>query len=300
MAEQPPDIVPAPPTVDPPDLTDIPPYELTSGFVQAYLFCVANEAMRLEKARQELLLSWFPATAGATLSFFERILGLAVNPPGMTTTDRQNVILAYMQAIKTQGEAAAWYAAMTAFIRGPWTYTVDYAHYNVDITVAFSAAVPVPTGLAAVPSTGGGTLPAGDWQYAVTAVTAFGETLPCAPVSATLGAPGEVALTWTANPAGPTTGYNVYRQAIPADSGVFGGGGSFGGTGTFGGTDDNTGFYLIGSTTTATALTDTGLPAGSKLAPGIDSSAAPTGQAILAFARRITPAHLGLEVTNSG
>lgn len=67
-----------------------------------------------------------------------------------------------------------------------------------------------PTNVVATPSGTGGTLAAGTYYYKVTALDAYGQTLPSAEASAvTTGATSSVALTWTA-----VTGavsYRIYR-----------------------------------------------------------------------------------------
>ncbi len=84
------------------------------------------------------------------------------------------------------------------------------------------------------PNAAGGTLAAGTYSYVITAATAYGESEPSLPQSATVGAGGSVTLSWpdatngtgTAGNAGPTLadleaeftggtgfwGYNIYRE----------------------------------------------------------------------------------------
>jgi len=95
----------------------------------------------------------------------------------------------------------------------------DLAVYRATALDDWNAGLDAPLNLAAVPSGAGGTLVAGaTYGYAVTAVTAQGETLPTATVDAVIPAgadTGSVELTWAApaaqQGAGAVTGYRVYR-----------------------------------------------------------------------------------------
>lgn len=74
--------------------------------------------------------------------------------------------------------------------------------------------VSIPLGhpylVSATPSTSAGTLPAGTYYYVITALDGVGgETIASNELSATLGATGEIALTWNVVP--NTFAYNVYR-----------------------------------------------------------------------------------------
>ncbi|HWF25168.1 MAG TPA: hypothetical protein VG275_06965 [Solirubrobacteraceae bacterium] len=101
-----------------------------------------------------------------------------------------------------------------------WTRGITYApenHYAVenrsgyDGTSVDEQALPAPTGLAGVPSTGGGTLTAGAKAYQVTAVNANGETTALAAITVTTtGTTGSVALSW--NPTADGVTYKVYGR----------------------------------------------------------------------------------------
>lgn len=148
MPQYPPDLVLSPPSVFPPLLEGLPEYEQASRFVQAYLRTVGAELQLLEQARQELLLSWFPATADTTLVFWEQMLGLSVNPATLTVAQRQQTILAFMQAIKSQGEGFTWEMLMAALMGAPpgtgvWSYRehdpadgTSPAAYVIEILIA--------------------------------------------------------------------------------------------------------------------------------------------------------------------
>jgi len=68
-----------------------------------------------------------------------------------------------------------------------------------------------PGTLVATPATTGGTLPAADYSYDVTAIAPDGESVSAGADATTTGTTGKVTLTWT-HPAGETGGYKVYRD----------------------------------------------------------------------------------------
>lgn len=255
-------------------IDDLPPYEQQSTDVQGFLTAVGNELARVEQGRQEVILNYFPATADTLLGLFEQTLGIPVEPPSLTLAQRQQAVLAYMQGLKQGGSGLEWEAAITRVAGTGWTYMENTpSAYEVEILLPFTSPATVPAGLATTPSTSSGTLPAHTYFYAVTAVTAYGETLPCAAVTAVLSGTGRVLLSWTAEGA-PATGYNVYRAVS---------GGS--------------GFFLL-TTVTASNYTDNGSATITTTPPPIsDSSGSPRSHTILLLARRYTPAHLALIVS---
>jgi hypothetical protein len=270
------------PDVDNPVLDGLPEYELQSTFVQRYLLALANELQRIEQVRQELIENFFPATADALLVFFEQMLMLPVNPPGVTLAVRQQTVLSFMQSLKTQGTGLEWEAVMNSLLGSSWTYEEhDPANpsspppYRVLIRIPYSPSVGAPVGLTGTPVTGTGALAGDEYFYAVTARTPWGETVPSTPLSVTLSATGEVELSWTAT-GSPTVGYSIYRGAEPVV------------------------LYALGTSSIA-SFTDNGSVAPtSSLAPMTDTSAAPTTGTALALARAITPAHIEIDIGFTG
>lgn len=106
-----------------------------------------------------------------------------------------------------------------------WTRGLSYApenHYAAvardpcDFTTVDEPALAAPTGLALQASTAAGTLPAGTYNYQVTAVDSNGETTALASTQIITGSTGEVILTWnkgvaTSPPSDPVT-YKVYGR----------------------------------------------------------------------------------------
>lgn len=102
------------------------------------------------------------------------------------------------------------------------------------------------TGLAATPSTSGGTLAAGSSYYGVTAKLPGAETVTCAAVQAVItGSTGSVALAWS--PFDGAIGYYIYR-----------------------GTAANALNTLVAEIGSATTYTDTGSAGSAKVAPAND------------------------------
>lgn len=73
-----------------------------------------------------------------------------------------------------------------------------------------------PAAPTVTPDTSGGTLPAGTYGYIITALSGTGETLPGGEATATLGATGQMNISWTAVPY--ATGYNVYGRTAGAEN----------------------------------------------------------------------------------
>jgi uncharacterized protein YmfQ (DUF2313 family) len=112
-------------------LGEVPPFERTAYEVQAVLQVVANELFRLEQARQAVILNFLPSTADALLPMFEQLLGLPVDPPGLTLASRQQLVLATMRRLKGQGRGLDWEATITALFGTSWSYQ----EYNPAATV---------------------------------------------------------------------------------------------------------------------------------------------------------------------
>lgn len=136
------------PPVDPPDLlSEVPPYERGAYEVQAVLRAVANELGRIEAVRQALIENFFPGTANALLPFFERLLGLAADPPGVTLDARQALATAAMARLGGQGSGLEWEAAVTGLVGAGWSYQ---EHDPADLTSppAYTIAMKIPSAMA--------------------------------------------------------------------------------------------------------------------------------------------------------
>jgi hypothetical protein len=314
----PPLLVSDPPSVALPDLLDdLPPFERSSYDIQAVIRAVGNELARIEAARQQIILSWFALSAQVLLVFLEDLMGLSVDPAQFTLAQRQQRVASYYQAIAADGSGSAWESAISALIGDAWSYqehepgnSASPAPYTLEIVLPFAAPVPSAVNLQAVLEFGGGLgiycgdasttnfaetiqggsssstsenvwsggnssqLPAASYYYAVSTVTDSGQTLACAPVQISPAQDESVTLTWDIV-ASPAIGYNVFR-GTSADQ-----------------------LYWLAFTASNSFVDDGSLVPSAQPAPSVDSSASPFVGEAMSFIKRITPAHLALEVDYS-
>lgn len=272
------------PVTDTPDLlSDLPPFEQESTDIQTVLRVIADEFALIENTRAQLLLNFFPDTAEMLLPFFEQMLGLTPNAPGLSLAQRQQAVVAFYRRLKNQGTGLEWEDAITELVGTSWTYA-EHQHgvpgsppnYTVLVTIPFPPGALMPTGLTVGPGSGGSLAP-GTYYYAISATTTWGETLACGPVSYVVSG-GDARSTWTAQTA-PCTGYNVYRGTSPSV------------------------LYKIGKIADPTVATfddDGSFPLSAQPKPIADTSgSALAGQAVQLI-RSITPAHLALEFDFTG
>lgn len=202
-------------------LEDLPPFLHNSTDIQAAILVCANEHDRLEAAIALVRRNLFPHLADADfIGFYERVLGLSVNPPDKTLSQRQASVLAFYRRLKAATSGLEWKAALTELIGTGWTYREHDPDdggsppaYTLELTIPFADPLAAPASLAATPSAGGGTLGAGTYYYAVTAANFYGETTASNVPTAVLGATGHVALDW--NDVAGADSYHVYRGTSP-------------------------------------------------------------------------------------
>jgi hypothetical protein len=197
-------------------LEDLPEFERESVDIVGTLDALAQELDRVDARMSQELLDIVPTTA-VDLRAHESLLRLSVNPPDKTLDQRRDSVLAFYRSLANAGSAQAWVDALTALLGQSWTWR-EYdsrdpsspPEYSVRLTIPFGGALLSPSGLAATPSTTGGTLTAGTRWYVVTALNVLGETTGSTAVSAvTTGTTGSVALSWSA--VANATGYRIYR-----------------------------------------------------------------------------------------
>ena len=137
----------APPPLSPPNLIgDVPPFEQSSYEIQAVLGVIANELGRIDAARQALIQNFYPLTADVLLPLFEALLGLPVNPPA-TLAVRRQLVVTYMQRLKSEGRGIDWANLISATVgTANWNYqehdpanALSPAAYTVNVNIPQAA-----------------------------------------------------------------------------------------------------------------------------------------------------------------
>lgn len=146
----------APPVPEPADLLeDVPQFERQSYEIQTVLRVVANELARIEAAQAGLVQNYFPMSADLLLPRWEQLLGLPVGPsdPEASWTEdfptRRGIVMAYLQALRTEGRGLDWIAAITALCGNSWNYA-EHDPAVLDSPPPYCVAVNIPTVLARV------------------------------------------------------------------------------------------------------------------------------------------------------
>lgn len=259
-------------------LIDLLPYfERHAPEIVGTISALSNEVDRLDAAVTSVLNNLFPQTADVYLDFFEQLLGLSVNPPDKTLTQRRQSVLAFLQAIRNSGSGLSWEQNITRLIGTNWSYT-EYPGTEIEVLVPFQAALLAPTLVTPLTQAAGGTLGVGTYYYDVSATNTFGETTPAEASIATTVSGQEVTVSWGA--VTNATAYRVYRGTVPNSTG------------------GPSAPLLIADNITALTYTDLG-------AAPIDTTKHPSGQnttrspfayEIDVLLAQITPAHLNLVV----
>jgi hypothetical protein len=138
------------PDAEPLDLlSEVPPFERSASEIQAVLRVVGNELQRVETARQALILNFAPANADALLPMFEQLLGLPVDPPGLTLDSRRQLVLASMRRLKGPGDVGVgrfWEDTITALLGASWNYAESNpTPYNLVLNPNFDHDTPGTT-----------------------------------------------------------------------------------------------------------------------------------------------------------
>lgn len=180
------------------------------------LDALAREVERIDAQMAIQLRNQFASTASEYLHWWERLLGLSVNPPDKTLEQRKASVLAFVGAIKNRGTGANWKEALTRLIGTNWEYEEHNPGapgtpppYTIRITLPFSPGIVSPnqpTATVNPPDSG----PVA--HYAVTAINEYGETEPSDVLASRQGTTNTT-LDW--NDVTGATGYRVYRGATP-------------------------------------------------------------------------------------
>jgi hypothetical protein len=256
----------------------LPPFLATAIDAQAILDVLAREIKRIDEAKENLRDNFYPQRGEDYLKVWEDLLGLTVEPLDKTLNQRRNSIAAFLAGLKAGGSGDAWEESLTRLIGTGWSYEEHDPDdggspdpYVVKVTIPFGSPLDAPENVAATGSNTGGTLAAGTYHYAVTAINSYGETTASTIDTATTsGSTGSVTVDWDV--VDGATGYRVYR-------------------GTSAGT-----LRLV--TTILNSATDTYLDDGDATTmaapPTVNTTSSPQAYEAKRLARQITPAHIEL------
>lgn len=104
-------------------LEQIPPILSEDPDVKAVLHVYSKEAERLASTLASLRLEMFPLTATAlTMGIWEASFNLQIAPPGLTLTDRRQLVLTYAQSMLQGGDGADWVATVESLVGTGWSY----------------------------------------------------------------------------------------------------------------------------------------------------------------------------------
>lgn len=108
--------------------------------IRALMAVVAAEAKRIEAAGAELRSEWFvgSATARVGLPAWELILGLPVDPVGLTEDQRRDLIVANMRG-RHSPRGSDWQAALSRMLGTGWSYREDVGAYTVRISMPYAS-----------------------------------------------------------------------------------------------------------------------------------------------------------------
>lgn len=125
-------------------ITDIPMVLERDPDIRASLYAQAKEVERLDAHVERLRRNLFPQTADEIgLLWWESMLGLTIEPPGLTVDERRQIVLAFYRVSGLEGTGLAWEASVTRFVGAGWTYREHEpavgspAAYTIQITVPF-------------------------------------------------------------------------------------------------------------------------------------------------------------------
>lgn len=129
-------------------LSLMPPYLTDDPLVQGIIEAQAKELQRIDDAHQAIRAALFPSQAadvvlpnGATAwlaSLWETLLGLPVNPTGVTNLERERRITSHIRK-RQSGRGADWVATLSeAFGATPWSYEEGPGDYEVTIHIPYA------------------------------------------------------------------------------------------------------------------------------------------------------------------
>lgn len=119
-------------------LAMLPPIFRDDPMIQLVQEVGARAIQRLEDAKETLLAEIYPQTSTHLLAIDEIFAGLPVNSSTLTTQQRRDVILSYLQKITYGATGAEWEVLMARFFgSGGWSYVEDHDDYTVNVSIPF-------------------------------------------------------------------------------------------------------------------------------------------------------------------
>lgn len=123
-------------------LADLPAYYEDEPNVEAVQDVLGRELQRVEDAAKAIRYRAFPQNADTlyrTLGMWEKLLGLAVEPPGQTTEVRQRQVAAAFRTRKS-GTGLDWIANVNSIVGSTtnWTHE-ELANYNLSVRIPYAS-----------------------------------------------------------------------------------------------------------------------------------------------------------------
>lgn len=97
----------------------------------AVIHAQSRELDRLEAAIEQVRVQFFPQTADILLGLWERVLGLTVEPSGVTIAERRGYVIARLRALASTPEGRDWVANVSSMVGPGWEYE---EHVPGDVT----------------------------------------------------------------------------------------------------------------------------------------------------------------------
>lgn len=88
----------------------------------AVIHSVTKEIERAEEAIEQVRRQLFPHSADLLLGVYEWMLGITVEPEGVSVEDRQQLVLAQLRKLRSSPEGRDWVANVTALVGPGWSY----------------------------------------------------------------------------------------------------------------------------------------------------------------------------------
>lgn len=122
-------------------LEDLPPYLGSDPSTQAVLDPVGIELQRLEDQMVRLRTKMLPQNADdefRTLGMWESLMGVAVEPAGVSVTARRNLIVSHLRK-RLSGASSDWVANVTEVLGSIWTWQLGPGPYAITVHISYAS-----------------------------------------------------------------------------------------------------------------------------------------------------------------